>query len=183
MPRSQSDLSNTAIRIFLQDVGNFYDHARGFEVFTPTAKQKQLVYAYFDGCCAYCGTLLDGDLATLDHLIPLNKKALGLHAWGNVVASCRHCNKEKHFKDWLEFLRVKAGDRWELRRERILAFVAHYSYSPELGLHTIAENLYQDVGEVGMTLVRLRLRQAQESISAIVRPRSGPRSGTFDKPS
>jgi len=29
MTRSQSDLSNTAIRIFLQDVGAFYDTERG----------------------------------------------------------------------------------------------------------------------------------------------------------
>jgi hypothetical protein len=33
MPRSQSDLSNTAIRIFLQDVGAFYDAERGLEPF------------------------------------------------------------------------------------------------------------------------------------------------------
>jgi len=168
MPRSQSDLSNTAIRIFLQEVGSFYDKERGFEVFKPSSKQKQIVYAYFESCCAYCGAPLDGDLSTLDHLIPLNRTALGLHAWGNVIACCRHCNKEKHFKPWVEFLRSKSGSFFEKRHARILQFIADYKYNPELGLHSIAQNLYQDVGEVGLTLIRLRLKQAEENIRAVV---------------
>jgi hypothetical protein len=167
MPRSQSDLSNTAIRIFLQDVGSFYDTERGFEPFKPTSRQKQEVHEFFNGSCAYCGTPLDSDVATLDHLIPLNRTALGLHAWGNVIACCRHCNKEKHFKSWLDFLFLKAGSQSEPRRDRILAFVNYYKYKPELGLHTIAQNLYEDVGEVGMTLLRLRFKQAQNVIRAI----------------
>jgi len=167
MPRSQSHLSNTAIRIFLQDVWAFYDTERGFEPFRPSARQKQEVHRFFDQPCAYCGVVLDGDLSTLDHLIPLNRTALGLHAWGNVV--CRHCNKEKHFKNWEDFLRAKSGDHFEQRRSRILKFVALYGYRPELGLHTIAQNLYQDVGEVGMTLLELRFKQAQETIRAIIK--------------
>ena len=86
------------------------------------------------------------------------------------MACCRHCNKEKHFKSWEDFLRTKAGEQFEPRRKRILQFVEHYNYEPELGLHTIAQNLYQDVGEVGMTLLRLRFKQAQETIQAIVKP-------------
>ena len=174
MPRSQSDLSNTAIRIFLQNVGSFYDTERGFEPFKPTARQKLDVYKFFNNRCAYCGVLLDLDLSTLDHLIPLNRTALGLHAWGNVVACCRHCNKEKHFKNWLDFLTVKAGRQLKPRRDRIVAFVEHYRYRPELGLHTIAQNLYEDIGEVGMTLLRIRFRQAQETIRAIIKPTSIP---------
>jgi hypothetical protein len=143
-------------------VGNFYDKERGFEVFTPTAKQKRSVYLFFDDCCAYCGHGLDADNATLDHLIPLNRTALGLHAWGNVIACCRFCNKEKHFKDWLRFLQTKSGEE----------FVSHYKYDPELGLHVIAHNLYQDIGEVGMTLVRLRLKQAESVIRTVVTRKS-----------
>jgi hypothetical protein len=166
MPRSQSDLSNTAIRIFLQEVGNFYDKERGFEVFKPSIKQKEEIHSFFGKKCAYCGTGLDSDLSTLDHLIPLNRTALGLHAWGNVISCCRGCNKEKHFKGWEGFLQGKAGPLVEQRRERILLFVAHYRYKPELGLHAIAQNLYEDVGAVGSTLIRLRLRQAEENIRA-----------------
>ena len=172
MPRSRSDLSNTAIRIFLQKVGAFYDTERGFEPFIPTKRQKLEVHAFFNDGCAYCGTLLNPDLATLDHLIALNRSDLGLHAWGNVVACCRICNKEKHYRNWLDFLRVKAGEEFLARQERIEEFVSFYRYKPELGLHTIAQNLYQDVGEVGMTLLRLRFEQAQDVIRAITNSES-----------
>ncbi|MES2683151.1 MAG: HNH endonuclease signature motif containing protein [Pseudomonadota bacterium] len=168
MPRSQSDLSNTAIRIFLQEVGNVYDKERGFEVFKPSVKQKNEVHRFFAGACAYCGTLLDGDLSTLDHLIPLNRTALGLHAWGNVISCCRGCNKEKQFKGWVEFLKLKAGTQFSQRESRISEFVSFYGYKPELGLHAIARNLYEDVGEVGSTLIRLRLKQAEENIRAVL---------------
>jgi hypothetical protein len=172
MPRSQSDLSNTAIRIFLQEVGSFYDTERGLQPFKPTSLQRIEVHKYFDGCCAYCGEMLNPDLATLDHLVPLNRTSLGLHAWGNVVSCCRHCNKEKHSKDWTSFLQFKAGRQFISRRNRILKFVDFYGYRPELGLHTVAQNLYEDVGEVGMTLLRIRFRQAQEIIRAITKPTS-----------
>ena len=122
---------------------------------------------FFDGRCAYCDDWLDRDSSTLDHLIPLNSPALGLHTWGNLVACCRHCNKEKHFKSWEEFLRAKAGDQLNSHRAPIVALVAHYRYKPELGLHTIAHNLCQDIGEGGMILLRQRFKQAQETIRAI----------------
>jgi hypothetical protein len=169
MPRSQSDLSNVAIRIFLQEVGAFYDTERGFEPFKPTPRQRQAVYDFFGGCCAYCGIALGPENATLDHLIPLNKAVLGLHAWGNVVACCRNCNKEKHSKHWQSFLASKPDGALVSRQARILEFIHYYKYDPELGLHQIAQNLYQDVGAVGMTLVRLRLIQAEETIRAIVK--------------
>jgi hypothetical protein len=169
MPRSQSDLSNTAIRIFLQHVGSFYDTERGYEPFKPTIRQKLEVHDFFSGRCAYCGTLLNQDLATLDHLIPLNRTALGLHAWGNVVACCRHCNKQKHYKHWIDYLQLTAAKSFLVRKGRIDEFVNHYRYRPELGLHTIAQNLYQDVGAVGMTLLRLRFEQAQDIIREITR--------------
>ena len=40
MARSKSDISNSAIRIFLQDVGKFYDKERGYEAFGPKVGQK-----------------------------------------------------------------------------------------------------------------------------------------------
>ncbi len=43
--RSKSDISNSAIRIFLQDVGKFYDQARGFEPFGPRMAQKPELFA------------------------------------------------------------------------------------------------------------------------------------------
>ena len=40
MARSKSDISNSALRIFLQDVGKFYDTERGYEPFIPKKSQK-----------------------------------------------------------------------------------------------------------------------------------------------
>lgn len=47
MARSKSDISNSAIRIFLQLVGKFYDEARGFEKFIPTKSQKEELLVEF----------------------------------------------------------------------------------------------------------------------------------------
>lgn len=41
MARSKSDISNSAIRIFLQDVGKYYDEVREYEPFGPKAAQKK----------------------------------------------------------------------------------------------------------------------------------------------
>ncbi len=47
MARSKSDIANSAIRIFLQKVGIFYDEARGFKKFVPNNKQKEELLKYF----------------------------------------------------------------------------------------------------------------------------------------
>ena len=43
--------------------------------------------------CVYCGTLLDFDNATLDHVHPLAKG--GPHCLGNLVLACARCNRLK----------------------------------------------------------------------------------------
>lgn len=48
MARSKSDISNSAIRIFLQDVGKYYDQARGFDPFTPKVSQKDELLEFFN---------------------------------------------------------------------------------------------------------------------------------------
>lgn len=80
MARSKSDISNSAIRIFLQDVGKFYDQARGFEPFGPKVAQKDELLDFFNGQCCFCGTPIDKKYLSQDHLIPMNKSSLGLHA-------------------------------------------------------------------------------------------------------
>ena len=52
MARSKSDISNSAIRIFLQDVGRFYDEARGFEPFGPRVAQTAGVFFQTDFRCS-----------------------------------------------------------------------------------------------------------------------------------
>ena len=104
-----------------------------------------------------------------DHLVPTNKDHLGLHAWGNVVPSCKTCNGEKLHDSWTEFLAKKArGETLSNRTRRIQSFVEKMQYDPNLNLSDFAGNLYHDVGEVAMTLIDLRYKQAEEAIRETV---------------
>lgn len=168
MGRSKSDISNSAIRIFLQDVGKFYDDARGFEPFGPKVVQKDELLEFFGYQCCFCSTPIDRKSLSQDHLIPMNKSSLGLHAWGNVVPCCSACNNEKQQKPWEEFIVSKAGDKAKERTNRIHEFVASKNYDPTLNLHEFADNLYEDVGQVAMTLINLRYKQAQDGIKKLL---------------
>lgn len=169
MARSKSDISNSAIRIFLQDVGRFYDQARGLDVFVPRSSQKDELLKFFDYKCCFCGLEIDQTTLSQDHLIPMNKSSLGLHAWGNVVPCCRNCNNEKQQKPWEVFIRIKAGKFADERIRKIKAFVSSKKYDPELNLHDYADNLYEDVGQVAMTLINLRYKQAEEGIQNLLK--------------
>ncbi len=95
----------------------------------------------------------------------MNKEHLGLNAWGNVIPACKECNGEKLHDSWETFLAKKSrGQTLEGRQLRIKSFVEDMHYDPALGLSEFAGNLYQDVGEVAMTLINLRYNQAQEAI-------------------
>lgn len=169
MARSKSDISNSAIRIFLQEVGCFYDKARSYDPFVPKVGQKDELITFFDHSCCYCGKEINRRSLSLDHLIPMNKKALGLHAWGNVVPCCQPCNNEKQQSSWEEFLASKCKNPiFKNRKEKILSFVVSKKYDPNINLHRFADNLYEDVGEVVMTLIRLRYKQAEEEIKQVL---------------
>lgn len=168
MARSKSDISNSAIRIFLQDVGKFYDEERGFEPFGPKVAQKDELLEFFGYQCCFCGTTIDRKSLSQDHLIPMNKSALGLHAWGNVVPCCSPCNNEKQQRSWREFLASKVIIEAPARVKLIEEFVASKNYDPTLNLHEFADNLYEDVGQVAMTLINLRYKQAQDSIKKLL---------------
>ena len=170
--RSKSDISNSALRIFLQEVGKFYDSQRGFDPFVPKKKQKSNLLEYFDYKCCYCGVDIDESTISQDHLIPMNKEHLGLHAWGNVVPCCRSCNNKKQQAPWDDFLKGKAdGKEYTKRKKQILFFVSEMKYDPNLNLHDYADNLYHDVGEVALTLINLRYMQAEEKIRTLVSKR------------
>jgi 5-methylcytosine-specific restriction endonuclease McrA len=171
MARSRYDIANSAIRIFLQDVGKFYDQARGFSPFVPKVAQADELLSFFGGECCYCGASMTRQSVSLDHLIPMNKAALGLHAWGNVVPCCQACNNEKQQTGWAAFLARKAsGSVLAARHNRIVAFVAEKKYDPNLDLHEYADNLYEDVGAVAMTLIQLRYQQAEARIRQLLEP-------------
>ena len=99
----------------------------------------------------------------------MNKTSLGLHAWGNVVPCCQPCNNEKQQKPWQEFIVVKAGSKAVSRQQKILDFVTSKNYDPSLNLHEYADNLYEDVGQVAMTLINLRYKQAQDGIKKLLK--------------
>ncbi len=162
MAKGKPDLSNTAIRIFLHRVGTAYDAAREFQPFKTSGPEWEKARQYFDNGCAYCGVKLDADAVVQDHLIPINKESLGLHAWGNVVPSCAKCNKVKHHREWTAFLEevCDAKDYLPIMK-RIKGFMQKYRYSHGTDLGPIAVNLYEDIGELCMTLIELRIKQAK----------------------
>lgn len=171
MARSKSDISNSAVRIFLQDVGRFYDEARGYEPFVPKVSQKDELLDFFGSMCCFCGTEITRKSLSQDHLIPMNKASLGLHAWGNVVPCCKDCNNEKQQRSWREFLAQKAGSQAQRREQKIDDFVLSKNYDPTLNLHDYADNLYEDIGEVALTLIKLRYKQAEEGIKLLLKER------------
>lgn len=90
----------------------------------------------FGGRCAYCGSpppLVE------EHLVPINRTALGLHAWGNIVPACRSCND------------IKAGNAWQdhpqldaLRRAAIRRYIDDYGYAPDVAeLRVVLGKLYE----------------------------------------
>jgi 5-methylcytosine-specific restriction endonuclease McrA len=114
MPRrSLADVPNRLVRIFLEAAGRDYDVNRGLAAYS---KLTPALIARFDGRCAYCG---EAKPLVEEHVVPINRTAVGLHAWGNIVPACKDCN------------RIKEGDAWEthpqlndLRRAAIQAYIS-----------------------------------------------------------
>jgi hypothetical protein len=131
--RSFADVPNRIVRLFLQEVGRQYDANRGYPRF---GSMPPNLIARFGNACAYCGApppLVE------EHLVPINRTSVGLHAWGNIVPACKPCND------------VKAGNAWEThsrldneRRQRIAAYVAEYGYAPDVAeLQIVLGKLYE----------------------------------------
>lgn len=171
MSKTKSDISNSAIRIFLLKVGQFYDQQRGFKPFQKSVKTKTELLQFFDNKCCYCLDPLNILTVSLDHLIPINKNSLGLHAWGNIVPCCNSCNNKKQSTQWKDFVKKKLLDeKLQSKQIKLLnSFVKSKNYNPNLNISEFANNLYRDVGEVSMTLINLRYQQAEEEISRLVK--------------
>jgi hypothetical protein len=159
--KAKSDIANTAVRIFLQDFGVAYDEARGLPRYVKS-KHFQEIRAFFGGSCCYCGAPLSED-GVQDHLIPLNRTSLGLHAWGNIVPSCGSCNAFKQGKPWHEVVAERAGEAAAERYKRINAFIAHYDYDPPYDLASATADLYVETGEVAMALIRTKIKRTKEA--------------------
>jgi len=57
------------------------------------------------GVCHYCGRKIPSDHLTMDHIVPLIRG--GKTTRGNVVPSCKECNRKKKYLlpvEWEEYL-------------------------------------------------------------------------------
>ena len=163
MARGRADIANTALRIFLQQMGAAYDTERGFAPYGT--KDFAEVRAFFGERCCYCGDDLQPNRVAQDHLVPMNKTSLGLHAWGNVVPSCQDCNARKQGSEWHAYLVARAKTDAAERYERVTQFVAHYKYSPDPGdLRDTAEELYDEVGSIAMTLIAAKVKRVSKKL-------------------
>lgn len=75
----------------------------------PSPAEVNLLWEYFESCCAYCGSLIERDSRTghLDHLVPSAEG--GSNNIHNHALSCAKCNgDEKREEAWESFLERKA---------------------------------------------------------------------------
>lgn len=164
MPRGRPDIANTALRIFLQEMGAAYDEERGRTAYRG-GRHFEEVKDFFGGRCCYCGIELGPTApAVQDHLIPMNKADLGLHAWGNIVPACQACNAKKQRSDWRDFIIERAGANAGERHARMKSFLEKYGYRPSLDLRDIAEELYEEVGSISMTLIAAKIKRVRAKL-------------------
>jgi len=75
--------------------GAAYDEERGRSPYNG-GKHFEEIKEFFCGRCCYCGVEFGPTMpAVQDHLVPMNKAYLGLHAWGNVVPACQGLQREE----------------------------------------------------------------------------------------
>lgn len=159
--RSYSDVPNRVVRLFLQEAGREYDLNRGLQ---PFRSMTGALRDRFSGSCAYCGTM-DAPLVA-EHLVPMNRVSVGLHAWGNIVPACKPCND------------IKAGHPWEdhealdeSRRDAIGAYIAENKYLPNVAeLKVVLEKLYELTDRQTRALVEFGLVASRPYIAGMHTP-------------
>jgi hypothetical protein len=133
--RSFADVPNRIVRLFLQEAGREYDANRGYPRFGSMTAD---LVARFGGCCAYCGEPPPPTLVE-EHLVPMNRQSVGLHAWGNVVPACKPCNDVKAGHPWLSHPRLDP-----VRRAAIEGYVSEFGYDPDVAeLRIVLGKLYE----------------------------------------
>jgi hypothetical protein len=162
--RAKADIANTALRIFLQEMGAAYDVERGLSPYKGDKGDVAKIKAFFLGRCCYCDIELGPGVVAQDHLIPMNKTGLGLHAWGNVVPACGPCNAKKQGGDWRDFIIQRAGAHAAERHQRMKQFLDEYGYKPTRDLRAVAEELYEEVGAIAMTLISSKVKRIQSKL-------------------
>lgn len=164
MARGRADIANTALRIFLQEMGAAYDEERGLPPYNGRPHFEQ-VKEFFGARCCYCGIAFGPTVSAVqDHLVPMNKQSLGLHAWGNIVPACAACNAKKQGRDWRDFIIERAGPDASERHTRVQSFLRERSYEPNFDLREVAEELYEEVGSITMTLISVKVKRTRDRL-------------------
>ncbi len=146
-------------------MGRAYDEERGYKPYRNGVKGADFngVKAFFNDSCCYCGVQFSGTAAVQDHLIAMNKKTLGLHAWGNIVPACGTCNARKLDRDWKEFIQSQSGPKAKARINQVKKYQMRYEYAPDLNITLAAEELYEEVGVVAMALITAKVRRVRKT--------------------
>jgi hypothetical protein len=160
--RSYSDVPNRIVNLFLQEAGERYDQARDL---VPYRRMTPALLARFDGVCAYCQVPWEVE----DHLVPRNRHAGGLHAWGNVVPACRPCNRAKTDKTWQEHLTANVPPTVaEMSKKRIESYVDEFGYAPNINaLLPVLASLYELADQQCRGLVRFALAATEHQLGAL----------------
>ena len=155
--RSYADVPNRIVRLFLQEAGRQYDANRGYPKF---GSMTQALLDRFGGRCAYCGATPPPVLVA-EHLVPMNRESVGLHAWGNVVPACKGCNDIKKGESWQVHSQLDAP-----RRRAIAAYISEYGYNPNVAeLKVVLGKLYDLADGQTRALVDFALVASQPYIS------------------
>jgi hypothetical protein len=151
---------NRVVRLFLQEAGRQYDVNRGY---SPFRRLTASLIERFGGKCAYCG--LPESLVE-EHLVPINRKDVGLHAWGNIVPACKSCNDIKGGNAWA--IHPKLDDE---RRHAIIDYIAEYQYAPDVTeLKVVLEKLYDLADRQTRALVDFGLVASRPYIAGLHSP-------------
>jgi hypothetical protein len=99
----------------------------------PEPKDKERIWAYFEGRCAYCDTVIAEGGGDIDHLV---SAALGgANSLANRVLACKPCNaQEKRDQDWESFINSKCpgSDIRARRTQRIRSWIESHGGHPVL---------------------------------------------------
>lgn len=156
---TSADAANTAIRAFLTRVGEYY-LGRSFNTGTGKAKNdwNRIKYNVFKGKCAYCSE--ECASPQIEHIIMFNRADFGLHHPGNIIPTCKSCNKrykkpDNTYYTWEEQLEKicqmkDQQDKIPERKGKIIVHIKTEGY-PNLSreekhaIRVIAESLYKNV--------------------------------------
>lgn len=76
----------------------------------------------------------------------------------------RHVNNARQRTDWRDYIIQRAGADAGERHARVRAFVEEYEYAPGLDLRAVAEELYEEVGSISMTLINAKINRIREQL-------------------